>query len=117
MILDNVCSIQYVILTLAMKRTTVFLDEAIERDLKTLAYRRNEPVSHLVREALARYVASEIEASPRLPSFVGIGDSGRTDIAERHEELLFADLEREMGLAPRRKRAKSAAKSKARSRR
>jgi hypothetical protein len=98
-----------------MKRTTIFLDEGIELDLKILAYRKNEPVSHLVREALARYVASEIEAAPRLPSFVGIGDSGRTDIAERHEELLFEGLERESGLEPRPSRSTSAPRSKKRS--
>jgi hypothetical protein len=94
-----------------MKRTTVFLDESTERDLKTLAYRRNEPVSHLVREALSRYVASEIEAAWRLPSFVGAFDSGHTDTAERHEELLFKGLEDEWRLtqnpAPR-KRARRA---------
>jgi hypothetical protein len=94
-----------------MKRTTIFLDAASERDLKTLAYRKSEPVSHLVREAIARYVASELETLPRLPSFVGIGDSGRKDIAERHEELLFADLEEQTGLALRSKRTKSKPRS------
>lgn len=90
--------------SLAMKRTTIFLDESTERDLKTLAYRRNEPVALLVREAVARYIVAETEAAPRLPSFVGIGRSGFTDTAERHEELLFKGLEEEMGLPPRRAR-------------
>lgn len=83
-----------------MKRTTIFLDEGIERDLKSLAYQRREPVSHLVREAIARYVESEVEAAPRLPSFVGIAESGFTDTSERVDELVLAAIEARHGLRP-----------------
>ena len=31
---------------------------------------------------------SENQEAPRLPSFVGIGDSGRSDLSERVDELL-----------------------------
>lgn len=85
-----------------MKRTTIFLDESTERDLKTIAYRRHEPVAQLVREALARYVASEVEAAPRLPSFVGIAESRFTDTSERVDELVLAAIEEHRGLRPTR---------------
>lgn len=79
-----------------MKRTTIFLDEATDRDLKSLAYRRNEPVAQLVREALGRYVVEETASGPALPSFVGAFASGHSDTAERHEELLFSNLVAEL---------------------
>jgi predicted DNA-binding protein len=71
-----------------MKRTTIFLDEALERDLQALARRRKRPMAALVREALAVYVVAAEPAAPAL-SFVGAGSSRRSDIAERHEELLW----------------------------
>ncbi len=76
-----------------MKRTTVFLDAALESDLKALARRRGQPVAALVREGLTGYVAQQAakEPAPRL-SFLGIGRSGRRDTAERHEELLWRGL-------------------------
>jgi hypothetical protein len=73
-----------------MKRTTIFIDEGIERELRLVARRRRRSVAAVVREAIAREVAAEARRPLR---FVGIGDSGRHDIAERHEELLFKGLE------------------------
>jgi hypothetical protein len=76
-----------------MKRTTVFLDAALENDLKALARRRGQPMAALVREGLTAYVARQAaeEPAPRL-SFLGIGRSGRRDVAQRHEELLWRGL-------------------------
>ena len=74
-----------------MKRTTVFLDEGLERDLKALAARRGEPAATLVREALGEYVARHRPAEPRL-GFLAAGRSGRSDVAETHEEILWRDL-------------------------
>ncbi|MEX2272527.1 MAG: CopG family transcriptional regulator [Vicinamibacterales bacterium] len=71
-----------------MKRTTIFIDESLERSLGELARRRARPVASLVREALTEYVAKGSNASAR-PGFIGAGDSGRSDIAERHEERLW----------------------------
>ncbi len=73
-----------------MKRTTIFLDEADERELEHLARGRGAPKASLVREAISEYLArrrGEVEAQPL--AFVAIGRSGRSDVAERHEELLF----------------------------
>jgi hypothetical protein len=73
-----------------MKRTTLFLPEELERDLYGLARREGKPVASCVREALAEYVASRRGAA-RLPSFVGVGAGAATDVAERHEDLLWTD--------------------------
>jgi hypothetical protein len=71
-----------------MKRTTIFVPEPLERDLQLYARSERKPVASVVREALVEYLAARRPASA-LPSFVGVGQSGRSDIAERHEELLW----------------------------
>jgi predicted transcriptional regulator len=72
-----------------MKRTTVFVDEALEHDLRAIAGRRGQPVASLVREALAAFVAGEKRGRRTTLSFVAAGASGRADTAERHEEIVF----------------------------
>lgn len=76
-----------------MKRTTIFIDEGTEQDLRLLAKRQARPVAALVREALANYVTEHRRGSSELPGFVAADRSGHTDTAERHEEILFEDLE------------------------
>ena len=46
----------------------------------------------MVREAIEHYLAAR-EPGGGLPSFAAVGDSGRTDVSAKHEELLFADLD------------------------
>lgn len=75
-----------------MKRTTVFLEEDLDRDVKALAERQGRPAAKLVREALAEYVTRHRPHGLRL-SFVGAGRSGRRDVAACHEEILAAELE------------------------
>ncbi len=72
-----------------MKRTTIFIDEKAERELDFLAQRRGEPKAMLVREAIAEYLVRQRDEPGTPLAFVGIGRSGRSDIAESHEELLF----------------------------
>jgi hypothetical protein len=74
-----------------MKRTTIFVPEALERDLQLCAERDGKPVAALFREAVAAYLAGRRSATG-LPSFAGAFDSGRADTAERHEEMVFRDL-------------------------
>jgi hypothetical protein len=74
-----------------MKRTTIFVPESLERDLQLLASRERKATAAVVREALAEYVAKR-KPSRALPSFAGAFASGRTDLSERHEELLFTNL-------------------------
>jgi hypothetical protein len=90
-----------------MKRTTVFIDESVDGDLRALARRQQRPVAALVREAVEQYVVAGRQAGPARPGFVAIGRSGFRDTAERHEELLFADLAPHGGTAAGRKHAAS----------
>jgi hypothetical protein len=68
------------------QKTTVYLNVADYRRLKALARARGCAPAELVREAVARYAASE---SPGRPArSIGAGKSRRTDLSERAEELL-----------------------------
>ena len=70
-----------------MKRTTVFADEDLLRKLRDIAKRENSSVSEVTRKALVEYVSRRRPKRSRL-SLVGIGRSGRKDVAERSEDLL-----------------------------
>jgi hypothetical protein len=73
-----------------MKRTTIFVPEALERDLQLYARREGKATAAIVREALAAYIAGRPAAD--LPSFTGAFDSGHADTAERQDELIFRNL-------------------------
>jgi predicted transcriptional regulator len=85
-----------------MKRTTVFLDESLERDLQALARRQQRPLASVVREALDGYVNREVRRKGSGLRFAAVGASGRADTAERSEELLFRELQPHGGKAKRR---------------
>lgn len=90
-----------------MKRTTIFIPEGLERDLTLYAERSGKAMASIVREALTAYLVDA--PRPRsLPSFAGAFDSGKTDTADRHDDLLFK------GLTPHGSVAGSAAKRPAR---
>ena len=72
-----------------MKRTTIFVDESLLEALRDVARTEHVSLSAAVREALVEYV-SRRRTTGTLPSFVGLGRSGRKDVAERAEELLWA---------------------------
>jgi hypothetical protein len=74
-----------------MKRTTIFVPEALERDLQLYARREGKPAAAVVRDALTAYLAQS-RSAVELPSFAGAFDSGAADTAERHEEILFRRL-------------------------
>ena len=74
-----------------MKRTTIFVPESLERDLQLYARREGKPAAAVVREAIAHYIVRG-RGRAKLPSFAAAFDSGHTDTAERHEELLFTGL-------------------------
>ncbi len=73
-----------------MKRTTIFLDDKLRRRLQRLAARRGTSFAHLVREALAQYVARP-GGSGTLPSIAGRFASGEHDTSARVDELLWRD--------------------------
>ena len=72
-----------------MKRTTVKLTDDLDARLRYEAERRQTTVSALTREAIESYLG--VGARRKLYS-VGVGDSGRSDISERIEELLREEL-------------------------
>jgi hypothetical protein len=75
-----------------MKRTTIFIPETLERDLQLYARREGKAVASVVREAVEQYLTNA-QATGVLPSFAGVGASGHRDIADRHEAILFDELQ------------------------
>ncbi len=67
-------------------KTTIYLDAADHRRLKTLAVREGRPTAELIREAVADYVRRR--TPPTRPLSIGAARSGRLDLSERAEELL-----------------------------
>lgn len=76
-----------------MKRTTLFLDEQLEHDLRALSKRKGLPLASVVREAMAQYLLNEQQREQASVRFIAAGRSGHSDTAERHEELLWGDLD------------------------
>ncbi len=87
-----------------MERTTIFLEESLRRELKALARRQSRTAAALVREAILRLLEAEAARERPDPTFLGIGASGETDVAERHEELLFRRLQPHPPVRTRRRR-------------
>ncbi len=78
-----------------MKRTTIFIDEEIYYDIKELAEEDQKTISEILREALVRYL-KERKKKKKL-SIIGIAESGRNDIAERHEDILWQEAKNRKG--------------------
>lgn len=74
-----------------MIKTTVYFDEDLALSLRQVAQAEGRPQADLIRDAVAQYVARS-----RRPRSTGIGafHSGRSDVAERTDEL-FGALVRE----------------------
>ncbi len=71
-----------------MRRTTIFADDGLLNEIKNLSAEENRSVAEIVREAMEEYVKRKRKAVRKF-SFVGIGDSGRRNVAEEHERLLW----------------------------
>ena len=71
-----------------MKRTTIFAGDDLLNELKRLSAEENRSMADVVREAMEEYVKRKRKAVRKF-SFVGIGNSGRRDVAEEHERLLW----------------------------
>ena len=71
-----------------MKRTTIFANEEILENIKQIAREKEISLAEAIRQALEHFITQE-HKSGKQPSFLGIGSSGRKDIAERHETLLW----------------------------
>jgi len=74
-----------------MKRTTVFLDEALLRRAKQFAQREGKSLAALVREAIAGYLAGSRGRMSTVPGIAGRFASGHADTSEHADELLWRD--------------------------
>ena len=72
-----------------MQRTTIFADEYLLRDIKDIARQEKRSVADIIRDALVQYINTRKTPSSKF-SCIGIGDSGRSDLSEKHEELLWS---------------------------
>ncbi|WP_460545575.1 ribbon-helix-helix domain-containing protein [Glycomyces halotolerans] len=68
-----------------MARTTIKISEQLDARLRHEAARRGLTISELTREALEAHLGG---GGRRRLMATGAGDSGRTDISERIEEIL-----------------------------
>jgi metal-responsive CopG/Arc/MetJ family transcriptional regulator len=73
-----------------MKRSTIFVDNDLLRQIKEISKEENKSVAEIMREAMQNYTKQK--KFKKKISFIRIGSSGRKDIAERHEELLWKKL-------------------------
>jgi hypothetical protein len=73
---------------ICMKRTTIFADESLLKALLDIAHHERSSLASIIRRALEEFVGRR-QGTGTLPSCAGIGRSGRKDIAERAEELLW----------------------------
>ena len=77
-----------------MKRTTIFLDEKLERQLKRKARAEGKSFAQCVREAVVAYVAKPEGPRP-LPSWVGMFKGGPPDnLSERVDEVIAEGMKR-----------------------
>ena len=67
-------------------KTTVYLNAADYRRLKSLAEEQGRSAAALVREAVAEYAARATERP--WPRSIGIMNSGTPDLAEKYEEMM-----------------------------
>lgn len=72
-----------------MKRTTIFAEDYLLDEVRCLAKKQKTSVATVVREALVNYLAVHKQEQTAELSFIAIGESGESDVAERHEELLW----------------------------
>ncbi|NEA34763.1 CopG family transcriptional regulator [Streptomyces sp. SID13031] len=76
-----------------MKRTSVKLPDELDARLRHEAARRGMTISELTREAVESHLAAHHGRRRRLLA-AGAGRSGQSDVSERIEEILAAEVER-----------------------
>lgn len=73
-----------------MKRTTVKIPDELDALLRHEARRRGTTIADISREALEAYLGDG--STRRRLGAAGAGKSGRSDISERIEEILTAEV-------------------------
>lgn len=82
------CCLAFLYHTYDMKRTTILADEDLLPEIQEIAAEEKKSMAKVMREAMKSYIRKK-RPGKKKPSFVGIARSGRKDIAERHEDLLW----------------------------
>ena len=84
-------------------RVNARLDDEAQSQINYLTQSTGQSVSHVVREALARY-HREVRASQgglrHFAQLIGQGDSGRSDLATNYKQLIADSLAAKHGLGP-----------------
>ena len=75
-----------------MRKTTVYLPDALKERLERAARDRDVSEAELIREAIDTFTRTEARPRPVLPLFESIGDP---DLAERVDEVLAQGFGRE----------------------
>ena len=70
------------------QKTTIVMPEGLYERIKRIAEEKGESMGFVIRESLED-TASRYQPKPRS---LGIGDSGRSDISERIDELYDPEL-------------------------
>ena len=85
-----------------MRRTTILLEDDLADQLDYERRRRNSSTAAIVREALIEYLAGG-KPTKRL-AFVGLGRSGKRDIARKAGSILARELGGQQGTGAKRRR-------------
>jgi len=76
---------------MAKRKIQIYLDPEVHQDLKERARAEGISLSELIRRMAKDYLRKEAAPKDYL-ALVGLGQSGKTDIAEKHDEYLVQGL-------------------------
>jgi metal-responsive CopG/Arc/MetJ family transcriptional regulator len=76
---------------MAKRKIQIYLDPEVHQDLKERAREEGISLSELIRRMAKDYLRKEAAPKDYL-AIVGLGQSGKTDIAEKHDEYLAQGL-------------------------
>lgn len=80
-----------------MQRTQIYLEPDLSAELDRLAQQRGTSRASLIRLAARQLVAQEQTSDEdSILGLIGIGQSGRSDVSERHDDYLAQDILDEM---------------------
>lgn len=71
-----------------MKPTIIYLPQETEIALQEIANQKGKTLSEIIQEMVKEYCLTKKKL---LPNCVGMGNSGRSDLSERVDELLWQD--------------------------
>ena len=72
---------------MAKRRIQIYLDPEVHQDLKERARAEGISLSELIRRVAKDYLRKEAAPKDYL-AIVGLGQSGKADISEKHDEYL-----------------------------